>query len=202
MNEALDALARGRVVAAATESFFGLLADATNDAAVTALFELKPRERDRGVPLLLPSREAWGDLVVGLPESARVLADAFWPGPLTIALSARPSVDTRLTAGGTVAARLPGESPAASLARRLGRPLTATSANLPGDPPALLSSDVRDAFWRSISAGTLRVLDGEAPGGQPSTVVVVDGEGLRVARAGAIDASAIDRVWRSGRKPG
>ena len=97
MREALQALGRGRVVSAATESFFGLLADAARPDAIDRLLALKPRGADKGMPLLLPSRAAWVSLVSGLPPLAQCLADALWPGPLSIALPAASDVDERLT---------------------------------------------------------------------------------------------------------
>src|SRR5262245_19477563 len=128
----IERLEAGAVVAAATESFFGLLADATNAVAISALARLKPRP-DKGVPILLPNREAWRGLVVAIPPLAERLADRFWPGRLSIGLVARPEIDARLVLDGTIAVRLPGPSPAAELCARFGRPLTATSANLPGE---------------------------------------------------------------------
>ena len=79
MREALQALGRGRVVSAAAESFYGLLADAARPDAIDRLLALKPRGADKGMPLLLPSRAAWVSLVSGLPPLAQRLADALWP---------------------------------------------------------------------------------------------------------------------------
>ena len=93
LDSALAQLAAGKVVAAATESYFGLLADIENPIAVEALFALKPRGADKGVPTILPSRSAWPALVAGtIPSLAQAFADAHWPGGLSIALPAAPSV--------------------------------------------------------------------------------------------------------------
>ncbi len=133
---ALEQLAAGRVVAAATESFFGLLADIGNPLAVEALFALKPRGADKGVPIILPERGAWQALVAGaVPCLAQAFASAFWPGGLSISLPAAEGVAARVAQGGSLAVRVPGISPAAELARRYRRPLSATSANLPRRPP-------------------------------------------------------------------
>lgn len=196
INAALAELEDGGVVAAPTETFYGLLADVSRIDAVDRLFELKPRGADKGVPIVLPGRTAWRALVEELPPVAERLADAFWPGPLTIALPAASDVDRRLTLDGTVAVRLPGASPAAELARLAGQPLTATSANNPGAPPPANAADVRSAFGAAITDGRLYVLEGRCPGGHASTVVVVDGERVRLARQGAIAARDIARVAR------
>ena len=194
INAALAVLEDGGVVAAATETFFGLLADVSRVDAIDRLFELKPRGADKGVPILLPGRTAWRGLVEELPPLAERLAEAFWPGPLTIALPAASDMDRRLTLDGTVAVRLPGESPAAELARLAGQPLTATSANVPGAPPPKSAAEVRSAFGGAVTDGRLYVLDGLCPGGRASTVVVVRGGHVRLARAGVIAAHDIARV--------
>ena len=194
-DAALAQLAAGKVVAAATESFFGFLADITNPRAVDALFALKPRGADKGVPTLLPSPAAWAALVAGdIPDLARAFAIAFWPGPLSIALPASPTVSPRVAEGGTLAVRLPGTSVAAELATRFGRPLSATSANLPGAPPATQSAAVEAAFADAIARGDLHVVPGASPGGAPSTVVAVTGETYRVARVAAVPISALDAI--------
>ena len=195
LDEALAQLEAGKVVAAATESFFGLLADITNPLAVEALFALKPRGADKGVPTLLPSRAAWAELVRGsIPELALAFARALWPGPLSIALPAAPAVAARVALDGTLAVRLPGACPAAELATHFGRPLSATSANLPGAPPATRSADVEVAFALAVEQGQLLVIPGVSPGGAPSTVVAVVGETYRVARVAAVPISALDAI--------
>ena len=178
-------------MAAATETYFGLLADARSASAIGRVFSLKGRDAAKGIALLLPNREAWSDLVVTVPASAAMLADRFWPGPLTIALEARPELDPRLVVDQTVAVRLPGASEAARIAAAFGAPLTATSANLAGAPPAAESAEVLRAFARACEAGEVVVAHGRAPGGAPSTLVRVDGGRLRVLRAGAVAESLL-----------
>jgi L-threonylcarbamoyladenylate synthase len=189
----LAQLEQGGVVAAATESLFGLLVDATRADAIDRLFALKPRA-DKGMPLLLPFERAWSELVTEIPSAAERLARAFWPGPMTIALPARPDLDPRLVFQGTVAVRLPGSCPAAEIARRFGKPLTATSANPTGQAPTPFAAVVREAFSGAVGDGRLVVLDDAAPGGAPSTVVVVRGDQVEIVRAGAIERAEVERV--------
>lgn len=199
---ALSALQQGAVVAAATESSFGLLADATRSDALDRVFSLKPRGADRGVPVLLPDRAAWTELVADVPPLAAHFADRAWPGPLTIALPVGPEVDPRLTRDGTVAVRVPGESPAARLVRALGRPVTASSANLPGEPPAVSSDEVSRVFAEAVARGALYVLAGQAPGGQPSTLIRVEKNGeVSIVRVGAIAEREIRAMEASHRPP-
>ncbi len=195
MDDAVEHLRCGGVVAAATETFFGLLADATQPAAIDALLRIKPRGADKGVPLILPSRELWGELVVAVPAVARRLGAALWPGPLTIALPASAVVDSRVLLDGRVAVRLPGPCVAAELAARFKRPLTATSANPPGRAPATTTAEVRGAFPPS-QRDLLHLMPGTAPGGAPSTVVVVEGDEVRVVREGAISEGRVRAAAR------
>lgn len=191
LADALDQLAAGRVVAVATESFFGLLADAESPAAIDCLLSLKPRGADKGVPLLLPDIESWGTLVDVIPPTAERLARAFWPGPLSIALPARPGVDPRVALDGSVAVRVPGACAALHIVRAFARPLTATSANLPGAAPACEDGAVRQAFAEAITDGRLLLVSGTSPGGRPSTIVIVEGGATRVVREGAIPAPVV-----------
>lgn len=195
MTDATDAILQGRVVAAATETFFGLLADPSNPDALARLFAIKPRAE--GVALILPHRAAWKALVTSIPPIAERLADAFWPGPLTIALPAATSVDTRVTVAGTVAVRVASASAAAELAMAVDRPLTATSANVHGAPPPIDSTGVERAFHEAIVKGDLLVLPGRCAGGLPSTIVGVAGEHVSLIRHGAISESQIHAALSS-----
>jgi len=190
----VQALAEGRVVAIATESFFGLLADVTSERALDRLFALKPRDAGKGVPLVLPEATAWSALVPEVPAAGQALAGAFWPGGLSIALPARPELDRRLVEGGRIAVRVPGPSPALELARAFGRPLTATSANQPGEPPATRAAAVTDSFPDAARAAELVVAPGESPGGAPSTVVVIDGSGAWLAREGRVPRASVQEI--------
>ncbi len=196
MREALAALASGGVVAAATESSFGLLADIENPLALERLLSLKPRGADKGQPLMVPDVRTWHGLVTHVPPEAERLAARLWPGGLTIVLPARADVDPHVQLGGTVAVRIPGQSPAAILVRAYGKALTATSANPPGGKPALTSTELAACFPEAVRAGKLWVLPGTAPGGPPSTIVGMEG-GCQVLREGAVGRSSIERALRS-----
>ncbi|HEX9620564.1 MAG TPA: L-threonylcarbamoyladenylate synthase [Polyangiaceae bacterium] len=185
---ALGVLRSAGVVAAASESFFGLFADVAEPLALDRLLSLKPRGADQGMPVVLPSAAEWPSLVVEVPPLARLLGSHFWPGPLSIALAARPTVDPRLPLDGRLAVRVPGPCAAADLVAAFGRPLTATSANPPSLPPPTTSDAVRRAF---PAVDWLYVVDGESAGGAPSTVLVENRERFRVARRGAVPVAAL-----------
>jgi L-threonylcarbamoyladenylate synthase len=192
--EALSALSRGGIVAAATETFFGFLADPRIQGALDRLFELKGRAATHGVTLLLPDRAGWSSLVTEVPEIAARLADRFWPGPLTIALPARPELDRRVTVDDTVATRLAGPSDAARIAAAFGAPLTATSANRTGEPPGRTSDEVGFRFGPELASARLTIVPGRAPGGQASTLVTVAEGRVHVVRSGAVRESDLSSV--------
>jgi L-threonylcarbamoyladenylate synthase len=150
--------------------------------------------------VILPARDAWPALVAGsVPPLAQAFADALWPGGLSIALRAADGVAARVALDGSLAVRLPGASPAAELARRFGRPLSATSANLPGAPPAVHSDAVAASFTHAIAQGVLLVLAGTSPGGAPSTVVTVSEAEYAVARVGAVPIADLDAIAKHAR---
>jgi L-threonylcarbamoyladenylate synthase len=187
------------VVAAPTESSYGLLADCARTSALDALFALKPREKARGVPVLVPNWDAWASLVVEIPPSAARLARRFWPGPLTIALPARDAVDPRLSERGTLAVRMPGPSLAAELVAAFRRPVTATSANRPAESAALTATAVRSEFASEAERGKLYVLDGVGEPTSPSTLVSIDANGSAlVVREGAISRATIEAAIAAG----
>jgi len=199
VNDYVRALEAGLVVAAATETFFGLLVDATRPSALDALLRVKPRGADKGIPLVLPDEASWSTLVPSIPAPARALATEFWPGALSIALPALPGLDPRVTLDGSVAVRLPPPCAAAELARAFGKPLTATSANLPGEPPAVDGTQVSGALGAAVASGALLVLPGVSPGGLPSTLVALERERARLVRAGRVPRERVAEVLaRSG----
>lgn len=189
LGEACQVLREGGVVACATETLTGLLADAYNRAAIDLVLELKQRPASLPVALLLPNVESLANVSIDVaaqePTSAKMiarLADAFWPGPLTILVPVRGNLHPALSRDGLIGVRVPGESPALDLVRAFGKPLTATSANLSGQPPAATAAEVIAQFGQRLDV----VMPQDAPRGAPSTVVSCQGGELTVLREGAI----------------
>lgn len=185
-------LARGGVVACATETLMGLLADALDPRAVARVVRLKGRAEDAPMAVLLPDPDAWQRMAREVPPVGRRWAQAHWPGPLTMVTWAREGLPAPLVRDGKVGARVPGPSPAQDLVRAYGRPLTATSANRSGEQPAGDDVEARALFGDALDA----TVPGRPPGGTASTVVDITCEPPRVLRRGAIDP------WRAdGRDP-
>lgn len=175
-------LRAGGVVACPTETFVGLLANALDAAAVLEVCRLKGRAADQPIGVLLPDLAALDVVALEVPERARELAAKHWPGPLSLVLRARPELPHALTRDGTVSVRVPGPSPALDLVRAFGAPLTATSANRSGEPPARTAAEARAAFGDALAA----IVEGESPGGLASTILDATGPDLRVLREGPI----------------
>jgi L-threonylcarbamoyladenylate synthase len=176
-------LRRGGIVVYPTETFYALGALARAGDALDRLARAKLRPEGKPLPLLAADRGQVDEVAIVDPAAAR-LAARFWPGPLTLVLAARPGQHAALTAGtGTVGIRVPGSDLARALAREAGGALVSTSANPSGGAPPARVEDLAPALRAAVD----HVLDGGAtPGGLPSTVVAVEGGGLRLVRAGAV----------------
>jgi L-threonylcarbamoyladenylate synthase len=179
-------LRSGGVVACPTETLQGLLADARSGAAVARVVALK-RRGPEPIALILPSLAALEQVAEAVPERALALARAHWPGPLTLVVRARAGLPAPLVQDGKVGVRVPGPSPALELVRAFGAALTATSANLSGQPAARTTDEVRAYFPSGLGAQ----VPGDAPGGPPSTVLDASEPTLRLLRRGAISLPGV-----------
>ena len=186
---AVRLLREGGVVAIPTDTLYGLAADAFNPEAIERVFVIKERPDGMALPVLLADWEQLPAVARELPDSARVLAEAYWPGPLTLVLLRARALPPRLTAGGdTVAARVPGHPAPRELARRLGRPITGTSANISGAPDPQTLDELR----RQVGGRVDCVVNaGPPPAGAASTIVDLTGEAPRLIREGAIPFAEI-----------
>ncbi|WP_029290433.1 L-threonylcarbamoyladenylate synthase [Cellulomonas sp. HZM] len=191
IDEAVNAVHRGALVVLPTDTVYGIGADAFAPAAVQALLDAKGRGRQMPPPVLIPEVGTMAGLADGVPDAAHALAEAFWPGGLTIIVRAQPSLawDLGETAG-TVALRVPDHDTAIALLRRTG-PMAVSSANRTGSPAALDAADAHAQLGDSVDV----YLDaGAAPGGVASSIVDATGTTLRLVRAGAITLDELRAV--------
>jgi L-threonylcarbamoyladenylate synthase len=167
---------------------YGLGADALSDVAVERLVAVRGREEGKPILVLVADVEMAGSVATSIPRPASRLAARFWPGPLTLVLPARPGLPRALTARtGTIGVRMPGSEVAAALVSAHGRPVTAPSANPPGAAPPQTIAAARAYFGDRVD---VYVDGGTLPGGA-STVAAIDGDEVRVLRAGPISESAL-----------
>ncbi len=186
------ALREGEVVVYPTETFYGIAADAFAPAALERIFAIKGRDSAKTIALIAHDAAAAFVIAREVPEIARRLADAFWPGPLTLVLPARRGIpDALISPDGGVGVRVSSHPIARALAQALGRPITATSANRSGAAPARTVAMARLALGEKVK---VFVEGGTLTGSAPSTVVQCDRDGWRLLRAGAIGVERIEGI--------
>lgn len=182
LKQAIKTLKAGGVIVFPTETSYGLGCDATNAKAVQRVFEMKGRPSGKGTPLIvdaLATAEHWGRF----SPTAKKLAKEHWPGPLTLVVPVKGKIVPAVLQDNTVALRVSSNAVARALAKGLGRPLVATSANLAGAPA---SYSIR-TFLRQIPTGADGLFDvGALPKRKATTLVRVIGDRVEVLRQGKI----------------
>jgi L-threonylcarbamoyladenylate synthase len=162
-------ISEGGVIAFRTDTFYGLGADPFNANAVARIRELKGREENKPILLLLADVSVVDRLITNRSKAFDDVAKKFWPGPLTIVGEAVATLPPEITAGtGTVGVRVPADSSVRELVRVCGGALTATSANPSGKGPARSAKEVLDYFGDRLD---LVIDDGEVTATEPSTVL-------------------------------
>ena len=191
MTAAVTALSRGELVLLPTDTVYGVAADAFTPAAVTRLLAAKNRGRSMPVPVLIGEASTLAGLVVNIPPIAHSLAEAFWPGGLTLVVEHAPSLAWDLgEAEGTVAIRLPDDEVARELLRRTG-PLAVSSANRSGRPAATNAAEAEYQLGDHVDV----VLDGgPRSGSAASTIVDCTAPTPRLLRLGAIGLDRLREV--------
>jgi L-threonylcarbamoyladenylate synthase len=194
VQEAAELLRQGKLVAFPTETVYGLGADARQTEAVKGIFTAKGRPSDNPLIVHIAGIGMMEELALAVDPVSRRLAEAFWPGPLTLVLPCRPGMLSPLVTAGldTVGIRMPDHPVALSLIRASGCPVAAPSANRSGRPSPTLAEHVREDLDGRIDG----LLDGGATGvGLESTVVQVDAEGrIHVLRPGGITLRQLAEV--------
>lgn len=192
IDQAVEALRNGEVVAFPTETVYGLGADAQNPDAVRKVFELKGRPATHPLIVHIESARALERWALSVPPAAMALAERFWPGPLTLVLRRAPAVDLAITGGqDTVAVRVPGHPVAQQLLRAFGSGIAAPSANRYGRISPTRAEHVRDEFGADLRL----VLDGgDCKIGLESTIVSCVDAVPRILRPGYITLSQLRAV--------
>jgi L-threonylcarbamoyladenylate synthase len=187
---------QGGVVAFPTETFYGLGADALDSKALQKVFQIKGREDKKPLLLLVADRTWLPGLVKKISPPAQRLMERFWPGPLTLVFEASPHLPPMLTANtGKVGVRISSHPVAQALVQAVGRAITATSANVAGQPSASLASEVFQALGKQVDA----VLDGgQTAGGLGSTVLDVSGILPKIIRQGAVARTELAPFLKQG----
>ncbi len=190
--KAAEFLQEGQLVAIPTETVYGLAADATNGKAVASIFAAKDRPMDNPLIVHIADISDWDALVTHIPDNAKKLAEAYWPGPLTMILPASDKVPVEVTGGlTTVAVRYPSHPVAQAVILHAGCPLAAPSANRSGSPSPTNATRVAEDMNGRIAA----ILDGgDCSVGVESTVLDLCHTPARLLRPGGITPEMIEDI--------
>ena len=188
-GSAAEIICAGGLVAVPTETVYGLAGNGMDEKAVEKIYEVKGRPAIKPLSLMVASPEEIGRFAVEVPDAAKMLAEKFWPGPLTIVLKANPDIPEIVRAGGdTIGLRCPDHALTLQALREAGVPFAAPSANLSGAPSPKTAGDVLKVFDGVIDA----VIDGGACTlGRESTILDMSKKPYRVLRQGALPEESI-----------
>lgn len=193
INYAASFIERGRVIAAPTDTFYGLCADPFNLYAVERVFQLKARPETRALPILVNSIEQALILAREVPDAFLTLANRFWPGALTLVVEATHRLPLKVTGNtGKVALRWADSQIITALIEGVGGPVTGTSANLSGRPSCTNVSQLVEQLGERLPL----ILDaGDTGGTLGSTIVRIEGDSWSIARQGALPDAEIHRAF-------
>jgi len=192
LKEAGEIIRAGGLVAFPTETVYGLGADAMNSEAAAKIYAAKGRPSDNPLIVHIADMEQVDQLAENVPEQARKIMEAFWPGPLTVILNKKETVPDGTTGGlKTVAVRMPSHPDARALIRESGRMIAAPSANTSGRPSPTTALHVLEDMDGKIPM----ILDGGPVGiGIESTIVDMTGEVPMILRPGYITKAMLESV--------
>lgn len=192
LQQAVDRLHQGELVAFPTETVYGLGADATNSAAVRKIFAAKGRPSTNPLIVHVADAEIARNWTTAWNDRAEMLAQAFWPGPLTLVLHKRAEIVDEATAGlGTVGLRVPNHPVALELLRAFAGPVAAPSANRSNYVSPTVAQHVRNEFGDRVP---LILEGGPCKVGIESTVLDITAEHPRILRPGGISREKIEKV--------
>lgn len=192
IKEAADILRDGGIVAIPTETVYGLAGNALDGSVTQKIYKAKGRPSDNPLIVHISEYSQWAPLVKDIPEGARALADAFWPGPLTVILPKSQLIPDEVSGGlSTVAVRMPSDEIARKIITEAGVPLAAPSANTSGKPSPTTAKHVTDDLFGKIDA----IVDGgDCSVGVESTVISLAVSPPRLLRPGGITPEMLTEV--------
>ena len=190
--EAAELLRKDEVVVMPTETVYGLAANIYSERAISRIYEIKGRPSTNPLIVHIPSIDRLNEVAQHVPAIAYRLADAFWPGPLTMVFEKRKHISDRITAGqSTVAVRIPNHPVALELLNTVDFPLAAPSAN----PSNYISPTCLDHVRKSLpQLGNQMLEGGSCNKGIESTVIGISNAGIVLYRDGAISREAIELI--------
>ena len=195
-DEAAEIIKTGGLVAVPTETVYGLAGNGLDEEAVKQIYEVKGRPQVKPLSLMVPGAEAMDRYCEDVPQGARLLAERFWPGPLTIVLKAKDFIPSIVLAGGdTVGLRCPDHPMTLELLKKARVPFAAPSANPSGEESPKTAQKVWDYFSGKIEG----IIDGGECGiGRESTIISMAQKPYRILRQGALAEKEIASALTEG----
>ncbi len=189
---AAQALNDGAITIFPTETCYGLGCDATDETAIRRIFEIKKRNRKKALPIIVSNLQIAKEYCY-ITGDAEKLTKKFMPGPLTLVVKAKRNLPKALTANsGKIAFRISGSKIANALAKELGKPIVATSANLEGKPEIYSGKEAIEKFAQCVDV----IIDaGALPKRKPSAIYDIPGK--KILRAGKISEKQIKKALKS-----
>ena len=183
LREAARQVKEGKVIVFPTDTLYGIGAGIHDEKAIDRIFRIKKRAREKPILILIEKPSDIFSLIKRMPSAGSELIDRFWPGPLTLIFEASQNLSSRLTGNtGKIGIRCPDSLWVNRLLFFLKSPITATSANRSHDPPCHTAREAEKCFGDRVDL----ILDGGTLVSEPSTVVDVTGEELKIIRQGKI----------------
>jgi 5-(carboxyamino)imidazole ribonucleotide mutase len=190
IEKAADFILDGGIIGLPTDTVYGLACDSTNEKAVKKLFDLKGREQDKPIPVLIDGTRTLQKLVRRIEPEVQKMLDELWPGALTVIFPKPPTMLSAVAPGPSIGIRIPDCTITLSVISMLARPLAVTSANPTGMPPATNVQMMKDYFGSRIKF----ILDsGELTQQEVSTVISVVEEPYRIIRKGAVSVETLKK---------
>lgn len=190
--QAVEAIKNGQVIICPTDTVYGLAVDATNQAAVERLFQIKKRPKEKAVPIMIGDM-VWAKRLALIDQKTEKILSEIWPGAVTAVLQQKYRLPELVTAGKrTIALRIPDYKLIHYLLQKIGRPLTATSANLSGQLPSIRIQDVLRQFQKKEYRPDLVLDAGDLIDSEPSTILDLSGASPKILRLGPVSK---EKLW-------
>lgn len=198
LDHAADILMSGGTVIFPTDTVLGLGAHALKKDAIEKIYEIKGRDRNKPINILISDIDKLASLVEPLNKIEEKLAETFWPGPLTLILKLKESninLYNFTKSDGTIGIRIPKSEIAREIIRKSGGIVATTSVNLSGDEPAILVSEINPIIKEKVD---YIINQNESSTREPSTVVKVEDETINILRQGALSMSDLESALKRG----
>ncbi len=192
IKEAVSFLKGGKVIAFPTDTVYGIAVDVFNDLAVEKIFEIKGRNTNKPLQVLIAKKDDLNSIVKGFTKVLDILISEFWPGPLTIVVPARADFPMRVRCGlENVGIRMPSNPIAMKIISAFGSPIAASSANISGMPDPKDAEDVIKNLGDKVD---LIIDGGQTTDNIPSTVIDISVDPPIILRQGKLSESDINRI--------